>query len=275
MRGEGSGEGSDLKGKVAVVTSGKGGVGKSTTTGHLGAALARGGQKVALIDADIGLRNLDVVLGLEGRIVYDLIDVIEGLCGVEQAIIPSDDIPGLWLLPASQSRRQDSVQPGQMREVVAKLAERFDWVLIDCPAGVEQGFYNAVLCADVAIVVSTPDVSSVRDARKVLGLLSQEGKRDLRLIINRYDARMSKKGSAMTIGEMSALLPARIAGVIPDDAGAVAAANRGRPLRPEDGAAGAAFYRTARRLMGEDLDIPLSVRRKPAWWRLIWRNPAS
>ena len=117
-----------------------------------GLPLARGGQKVALIDADIGLRNLDVVLGLEGRIVYDLIDVIEGLCGVEQAIIPSDDIPGLWLLPASQSHRQDSVQPGQMREVVAKLAERFDWVLIDCPAGVEQGFYNAVLCADVAIV---------------------------------------------------------------------------------------------------------------------------
>jgi septum site-determining protein MinD len=264
-----------LKGKVAVVTSGKGGVGKTTTTGHLGAALARSGQKVVLIDADIGLRNLDVVLGLEGRIVYDLVDVIEGLCGVEQAIIPSDDIPGLWLLPASQSRRQDSIRPVQMRAVVEELSKGFDWVLIDSPAGVEQGFYNAALCADVAIVVSTPDVSAVRDARKVLGLLSQEGKRDLQLVINRYDARMSRKGSAMTIDEMSALLPARIVGVIPDDAGAVAAANRGKPLRLEDGAAGAAFYRTARRLVGEELDIPFSVRRKTAWWRLIWRSPAS
>jgi septum site-determining protein MinD len=275
MQGKRNGEGNELKGKIAVVTSGKGGVGKTTTTAHLGAQIARRGRQAALVDADIGLRNLDVALGLEGRIVYDLVDVIEGLCGIDQALIQSDDVPGLWLLPASQSRRQDSISPGQMGDVASILSERFDWVLIDCPAGVEHGFFNAITCAQTAIVVSTPDVSSVRDARRVISLLSAAHKEDIRLIVNRYRTDLARRGASMSVDEMTALLPARILGVVPEDRDAVAAANRGRLLDPSDSAAGMAFQRIARRLMGEDIEIRYGRSATVPWWIALWRNRAS
>lgn len=264
-----------MSGRIAVITSGKGGVGKTTTTAHLGAQIARRGRQVALIDADIGLRNLDVALGLEGRIVYDLVDVIEGLCGIDQALIPSDDAPGLWLLPASQSRRQDSVAPHQMGSVASALAERFEWVLIDCPAGVEHGFFNAITCAETAVVVSTPDVSSVRDARRVISLLAASRKEDVRLIVNRYRPDLARRGACMSVDEMTALLPARILGVIPEDRGAVAAANQGRLLEPGRSAAGMAFHRTAGRLMGEDIEIRYGQSAGVRWWKTLWRNRAS
>ena len=202
-------------GEVIVVTSGKGGVGKTTTSANLGTGFALEGKKVVLIDADIGLRNLDVVMGLENRIVYDLVDVTEGVCRLKQALIRDKRYENLYLLPAAQTRDKNAVNPEQMKEVCAELVKDFDYVIIDCPAGIEQGFKNAIAGADKAIIVTTPEVSAVRDADRIIGLLEAEGKNNPQLVINRIRPHMVKKGDMMDIDDIIEILSIKLLGIIP------------------------------------------------------------
>ena len=241
-------------GEAIVITSGKGGVGKTTTTANIGAGLAQAGQKVALIDADIGLRNLDVVMGLENRIVYDLVDVVEGFAKLKTALIKDKRFENLYLLPAAQTRDKTAVSPDQMRDLVGEMKEEFDFVLIDCPAGIEQGFKNAVAGSDKAVVVATPEVSSVRDADRIIGLLEAEEKHDPSLIVNRIRPSMVKKGDMMDINDMIEILAIELLGVVPDDEFIVVSTNRGEPavMNPQS-RAGEAYRNITRRLMGENV----------------------
>ena len=241
-------------GEVIVVTSGKGGVGKTTTTANLGAALALLEKTVALVDADIGLRNLDVVMGLENRIVYDLVDVIEGNCRLKQALIKDKRYSNLFLLPAAQTRDKDAVSPEQMQKLCASLKEEFDYVLIDCPAGIEQGFKNAISGADRALVVTTPDVSAVRDADRIIGLLEANDLRSPELILNRVRIEMVKKGDMMALEDVTEILAIEIIGVVPDDESIVISTNRGEPaVSDSNSRAGTAYKDIARRIMGEEV----------------------
>lgn len=244
-------------GEVVVITSGKGGVGKTTTVANLGVGLAAiAGKKVALVDTDIGLRNLDVVMGLENRIVYDLVDVAEGTCRLRQALIKDKRYDGLFLLPAAQTRDKNAVNPEQMRKICQDLRSEFDFVLIDCPAGIEQGFRNAVAGAQKAIVVTTPEVSAVRDADRIIGLMEAEELRDIRLIVNRVRIHMVKRGDMMDINDISEILSVPIVGVVPEDEVIVVSTNRGEPA-VMDGKSGAsrAYKNITRRLMGEDVPL--------------------
>lgn len=243
-------------GEAIVITSGKGGVGKTTTTANLGAGLAKAGQKVALIDADIGLRNLDVVMGLENRIVYDLVDVVEGFAKLKHALIKDKRFENLYLLPAAQTRDKTAVSPDQMKQLVGEMKEEFDFVLIDCPAGIEQGFKNAVAGSDRAVVVATPEVSSVRDADRIIGLLEAEEKHHPALIVNRIRPSMVKKGDMMDINDMIEILAIDLLGVVPDDEFIVVSTNRGEPaVLNMQSRAGEAYRNITRRLMGENVPI--------------------
>lgn len=240
--------------KIVVVTSGKGGVGKTTTTANLGMALAQRGARVALVDADIGLRNLDVLLGLENRIVYDLVDVVEGFCRLRQALIRDKRCENLFLLPAAQTRDKTAVSPDQMRALVAELKESFDVVLIDSPAGIEQGFQNAVAGADEAVVVTTPEVSAVRDADRIIGLLEAQEFHAPRLIINRIRPAMVSRGDMMDINDILEILAIDLVGVVPEDEHIVVSTNRGEPAVLQNSSlAGRAYRNIAARLMGEDV----------------------
>lgn len=216
--------------EVIVITSGKGGVGKTTTTANIGIGLAKLGKKVLVIDTDLGLRNLDVVLGLENRIVYNLVDVIEGKCRPKQAIIKDKRFQDLYLLPSAQTKDKSSVSPEQMKKLTEDLREDYDFVLLDCPAGIEQGFQNAIAGADKAIVVTTPEVSSIRDADRIIGLLEASGIRDNQLVINRLRVDMVKKGDMMSVEDVTEILAIDLLGVIPDDESVVIATNQGEPL---------------------------------------------
>lgn len=248
-------------GEVLVITSGKGGVGKTTTTANLGTGLAQLGKKVVVIDADIGLRNLDVVLGLENRIVYDLVDVVEGTCRLKQALIKDKRYPELFLLPAAQTRDKNAVSPEQMKALNDELKEIFDYVLVDCPAGIEQGFRNAISGADKAVVVTTPEISAVRDADRIIGLLEAAELRNPKLIINRLKIDMVRRGDMMNIEDMLDILAIDLLGVVPDDQAIVISTNRGEPVA--DGStsqAGQAFRNISRRITGEEvpfLDLDL------------------
>ena len=248
-------------GEVFVITSGKGGVGKTTTTANIGTGLAQLGKKVVVIDADIGLRNLDVVLGLENRIVYDLVDVVEGSCRLKQALIKDKRYPELFLLPAAQTRDKNAVSPEQMKALNDELKEIFDFVLIDCPAGIEQGFRNAISGADKAIVVTTPEISAVRDADRIIGLLEAAELRNPTLIINRLKIDMVRRGDMMNIDDMLDILAIDLLGVVPDDQAIVISTNRGEPVVDGTGSqAGQAYRNIARRINGEDvpfLDLEL------------------
>lgn len=248
-------------GEVLVITSGKGGVGKTTTTANLGTGLAQLGRKVVVIDADIGLRNLDVVMGLENRIVYDLVDVIEGGCRLKQALIKDKRYPDLFLLPAAQTRDKNAISPDQMIALHEDLKEIFDYVLVDCPAGIEQGFKNAIAGADRAIVVTTPEISAVRDADRIIGLLEAAELRNPTLIINRLKVDMVKRGDMMNIDDMLDILAIDLLGVVPDDQAIVISTNRGEPVvGTGDSYAGRAFRNIARRIDGEEvpfLDLEL------------------
>jgi len=245
-----------MSGRAIVITSGKGGVGKTTTAANIGLGLAKHGRKVALVDADIGLRNLDIIMGLENRIVYHLVDVIRGRCQVRQALVKDKRFPQLSMLPASQIDQKESVTPEQMKDVTAQLKEDFDFVLIDCPAGIEQGFRNAVAGADEAIVVTTPDVSPVRDADRVIGLL-QNSLGDPQLIINRIAMDMVKRGDMLNQQDVLDILAVRLLGLVPDDEEVVIAGNRGAPvILNEHSRSGKAYDRIARRILGEDVPIP-------------------
>lgn len=243
-------------GEVIVITSGKGGVGKTTTTANLGTGFALQGKKVVLIDADIGLRNLDVVMGLENRIVYDLVDVTEGNCRLKQALIRDKRYESLFLLPAAQTRDKNAVNPEQMKALCKELAEEYDVVLIDCPAGIEQGFKNAIAGADKAVIVTTPEVSAVRDADRIIGLLESEGKINPKLIVNRIRPKMVKKGDMMNIDDIIEILAIDLLGIIPEDEYIVVSTNRGEPAVTNPAAqAGIAYKNIVRRLMGENVPL--------------------
>ena len=224
--------------EVIVITSGKGGVGKTTTTANIGIGLAKLGKKVLVIDTDLGLRNLDVVLGLENRIVYNLVDVIEGKCRPKQAIIKDKRFQDLYLLPSAQTKDKSSVSPEQMKKLTEDLREDYDFVLLDCPAGIEQGFQNAIAGADKAIVVTTPEVSSIRDADRIIGLLEASGIRDNQLVINRLRVDMVKKGDMMSVEDVTEILAIDLLGVIPDDESVVIATNQGEPVVGDESPAG-------------------------------------
>ena len=254
--------------RVIVITSGKGGVGKTTTTANIGAALAEKGHKVLLIDTDIGLRNLDVVMGLENRIVYDLIDVIEERCRISQALIKDKRCQNLVLLPAAQIRDKNDVNVDQMKELISSLKDSFDYILIDCPAGIEQGFKNAIAAANEAVVVTTPEVSATRDADRIIGLLEAAGIKNPRLVINRLRIDMVKDKNMLSVEDILDILAVKLLGVVPDDENVVISTNKGEPLVYKgDSLAAKAFKNIASRIEGVevpllDLDIKMSILEK-------------
>lgn len=242
--------------EVIVITSGKGGVGKTTTTANLGTGLALLGKKVVLVDTDIGLRNLDVVMGLENRIVYDLVDVVEGTCRLKQALIKDKRYDGLYLLPAAQTRDKNAVTPAQMVKLCDELRREFDFILIDCPAGIEQGFKNAIAGADKAIVVTTPEVSAVRDADRIIGLLEANEVRSPKLLINRVRQDMVKRGDMMSIEDIIDILAIDLIGVVPDDENIIISTNKGEPaVADHKSQAGQAYRNITKRVLGENVPI--------------------
>jgi septum site-determining protein MinD len=245
-----------MKGRTIVFTSGKGGVGKTTATANIGTGLAMRGHRVVVVDTDIGLRNLDVVMGLENRIVFDLVNVIEGKCKLHQAMIRDKNKYELYLIPAAQTRDKSSVEPEQLRDLCARLEEEFDYVLMDCPAGIEQGFKNAVAAANEAIVVTTPEVSAIRDADRVIGLLEASELRRPKLIINRINPEMVRRGDMLGQQDVVDLLGVDVLGMVPADEKTITATNRGVPVVHDKKApSGAAFRRIAARVDGEDVPL--------------------
>ncbi|MEO0457578.1 MAG: septum site-determining protein MinD [Cyanobacteria bacterium P01_A01_bin.114] len=249
--------------RVIVVTSGKGGVGKTTCSANLGMALAQAGKRVVVIDADFGLRNLDLLLGLENRIVYTAIDVLAGECRLDQALVKDKRQPNLALLPAAQNRSKEAITPEQMKKLVHALSKAYNFVIIDCPAGIEMGFRNAISAAKEAIVVTTPEISAVRDADRVIGLLEANDVKAARLIINRLKPAMVEADQMMSVKDVQDILSIPLLGVIPDDEQVVVSTNKGEPLILDEhlSKAGIAFSNIARRLQGEkvplmDLSVP-------------------
>lgn len=242
--------------RVITITSGKGGVGKTTTTANLGTALAMGGKKVAVVDGDIGLRNLDAVLGLENRIVYDLVDVVEGQCRLRQALIKDKRQPELYLLPAAQTRDKNAVNSIQMEQLCQQLREEFDFVVIDSPAGIEQGFRNAIVGADDIIIVANPEMASVRDADRIIGLVEAAGKPEPRLILNRLRPEMVRRGDMMDVADVLEVLGIGLIGIVPEDESIIVATNKGEPaVYDKRTRAGRAFLNAAQRIMGEDIPL--------------------
>lgn len=239
-----------------VVTSGKGGVGKTTTTANIGTALAAEGKKVVVVDGDTGLRNLDVLMGLENRIVYTIIDVIENRCRTKQALIKDKRFPNLCLLPTAQTKDKNDISTQQMLRLVSELKEEFDYVIIDCPAGIEQGFENAIIGADRAIVVVNPEITSVRDADRVIGKLDAKGLEDHQVIINRLNYEMTKKGEMLDIPDIIETLSVKLLGVVPDDRNITISTNKGEPIvLDKEALAGQAFRNIAKRIMGDEIAI--------------------
>jgi septum site-determining protein MinD len=246
--------------KVITITSGKGGVGKTTATANLGLALARMNKHVVLIDADIGLRNLDVVMGLENRIVYDLVDVVEGRCQLRQAMIKHKQFPDLFLIPAAQTRDKTAVSPADMIQLTDKLRSEFDFIIVDSPAGIERGFRNAVAPADEVLIVTNPEVSAVRDADRIIGLLEANNKGPGKLILNRVKPDMVRKGDMLSAADVTDILAIKLIGVVPEDPNVIPASNSGVPvILNENSRAGMAFRNIARRLNGENVPfMPLT-----------------
>lgn len=243
------------RGRAIVVTSGKGGVGKTTTTANIGAALAARGANVVLVDADVGLRNLDIVLGLETRVKHHLLDVLEGKVSLEEALVRDKRSETLHLLAAAQSREKEDVDGEQMRELIGRLRDRFDFVIIDCPAGIEQGFRNAIVGAQHAIVVCTPEMASVRDADRVVGLLPNDWRPEL--LVNRLRPALVRRGKMLSVDDVNGILRLPLLGVIADEPDVIVATNKGEPLALHPTSRTGAAYRTiAAKLAGEDLPAP-------------------
>uniref|UniRef100_B8HMM2 Septum site-determining protein MinD n=1 Tax=Cyanothece sp. (strain PCC 7425 / ATCC 29141) TaxID=395961 RepID=B8HMM2_CYAP4 len=244
-------------GRIIVITSGKGGVGKTTCTANLGMALARLGRKVALMDADFGLRNLDLLLGLENRVVYTALDVLGGQCRLEQALVRDKRQNNLVLLPAAQSRNKDAITPEQMQQLAQALVQQFDYVLIDCPAGIESGFQNAIAPAQAAIVVTTPEIAAVRDADRVVGLLEAHRVKQIHLIVNRIRPAMVQANNMMSVQDVQEILSIPLLGIVPDDERVIVSTNRGEPLVLADQLSlpGIAINNIAQRLEGQKVDF--------------------
>jgi septum site-determining protein MinD len=262
------------EGEVIVVTSGKGGVGKTTTTASLGAALALRGKRVLVVDADIGLRNLDVILGLENRIVFNLVDVAKNVCKPQQAVIKSKKSNNLFLLPASQTDDKDVVSEEEVRQVINNFRREYDFILVDSPAGIEQGFRNACVAADRAVIVTTPEIPAIRDADRVVGLLSAKSIEPM-LIINRTDPDMVRRGDMLSVPDVQDILGIELIGVVERDESIIVAANCGEPVvyNPKS-RAGRSFNDIAGRLCGES--IPIQELNGGGFWdrigRRIWAN---
>ncbi|UOQ46252.1 septum site-determining protein MinD [Halobacillus salinarum] len=243
-------------GEAIVITSGKGGVGKTTTTANLGTALALQNKKVCLVDTDIGLRNLDVVMGLENRIIYDIVDVVQDRCKTKQALITDKRFDCLHLLPAAQTSDKSEVTPEGIKAIVEELKQDYDYIVIDCPAGIEQGYKNAVAGADKAIVVTTPEKSSVRDADRIIGLLEQEEIEAPKLVINRIRTHMMKSGDMLDVDEIVSVLSIDLLGIVIDDDAVLKAANSGEPVALEPNTKASIAYRNiARRILGESVPL--------------------
>ena len=255
--------------EVIVITSGKGGVGKTTTAANIGIGLAQLGKKVVMVDTDIGLRNLDVVLGLENRIVYNLVDVVEGNCRMKQALIRDKRYEQLYLLPSAQTRDKTSVTPEQMKKLCEELKQSFDFILLDCPAGIEQGFANAVAGANKAIVVTTPEVSAIRDADRIIGLLEAQDLRDIALIINRIRPDMVKRGEMMSVDDVQEILAVPLLGILPDDEQVVIATNQGEAIAGSGSRAGEAFTNISHRILGESVHY-LDLDSKKGFFRRVF-----
>lgn len=244
-----------MTGRVIVITSGKGGVGKTTTSANIGTALGKNGASVVLIDTDIGLRNLDLLLGLENRIVYTLVDVVEERCKLKQALVKDKKNPNLCLLAAAQTRDKTAVSADQLKEICEQLQEDFDFVLVDCPAGIEEGFKTAVAGASEAIVVTTPEMSAVRDADRIIGLLeAREEIKSYKLLVNRVRPNMIKTNDMMSVEDVVDILSCDIIGIIPEDTGIITSTNRGEPIvNDENSLAGKAYLNVAGRIKGEEI----------------------
>ena len=265
---------------VLVVTSGKGGVGKTTSTAALGAALAEGGQRVAVVDFDVGLRNLDLVLGAERRVVFDMVNVIQGDAKLQQALIRDKRLENLWLLPASQTRDKDALTPEGVEKIIGELRSRFDWVICDSPAGIERGATLAMRHADIAVIVTNPEVSSVRDADRIIGLLDSKTERAERgewveklLLVTRFDAQRVARGEMLGIDEVLDILSIPLIGVIPESRDVLQSSNLGVPitLSKPSSAAGRGYADAAKRLTGESVDLVVPEDRRPILGRLFGR----
>jgi septum site-determining protein MinD len=257
--------------RVIVVTSGKGGVGKTTTTANIGMALAKRGRKVIVVDADFGLRNLDLLLGLENRVVYTAVEVLAGQCRLEQALVKDKRFPNLMLLPAAQNRTKDAVRPDQMRQLINALTKAFHYVLVDCPAGIEMGFQNAIAAAKEALIVTTPEISAVRDADRVIGLLEANNIKNVKLIVNRLRPHMVQANDMMSVEDVQEILAIPLIGIIPDDERVITSTNKGEPLVLSDAPslAGNAYENIVRRLEGETVEfLDLSVKNDGFFARL-------
>jgi septum site-determining protein MinD len=243
------------RGRTIVVTSGKGGVGKTTTTANVGVALAATGATVALVDADVGLRNLDIVLGLEARVRHHVLDVLEGNADLDDALVSDKRVPSMKLLAASQTREKDDVDTEAFKALIERLRERFDYVIVDCPAGIEKGFQNAIAGADEAIIVCTPEVSAVRDADRVVGLLGE--KVLIKLIVNRLRPSLVRRGKMLSVDDVNAILRLPLLGVIADEPGVIVATNKGEPIAMQaDSVTGVAYRKIAGRIAGTDTSTP-------------------
>lgn len=257
-----------MPGKVLTMTSGKGGVGKTTTVANIAVALALNGQKVVCIDGDIGLRNLDVIMGLENRIVYDIVDIVEGRCRTRQAMIRDKRLPELFLIPAAQTRDKNAVSPSDMIRLCDELREEMDWIIVNSPAGIERGFRNAIAPADKVLIVTNPEMSAVRDADRVIGLLEAEEKAAPSLIINRLNPAMVKRGDMLSVDDVYDLLRINVIGIVPEDENVIVASNKGAPLTMEaKSRAGQAFRNIARRLNGEEVPF-MELESQSLWERL-------
>jgi septum site-determining protein MinD len=251
----GDGSAPRRRGRAIVVTSGKGGVGKTTTTANIGTALALTGATVALVDADVGLRNLDIVLGLEARVRSHVLDVLEGRVTLDDALVSDKRVPTLRLLAAAQTREKDEVDTAAMHALVNSLRDRFDYVLIDCPAGIEKGFTNAIVGADEAIIVCTPEVAAVRDADRVVGLLGN--RTSVKLIVNRLRPELVRRGKMLSVDDVNSILRLPLLGVIVDEPGVIISTNKGQPLVLDDASAtGAAYRAIAGRIAGTNTSTP-------------------